>query len=124
MNNVIKRELEKIHASLPPYTDETTHIFIPKAAGSTTPKFEIGSQYIVKLANYILHESTNFTLSSNWNKGIVPKSETLIIYIKAFSGKMLRVCGRGIDIETNQYLSDIYDDFWLPESGVEILYKL
>lgn len=122
MNEIIKRELQKIHQPLPDYNDNTTHIIIPQKIVDTAPKFETGKSYIVKLADYILNEPPNFTLSSNWNKGIIPQSQTLIIYVKELVGKMVRVCGRGIDIGLNIYLNDIYDDLWLPDSGVEVLY--
>ena len=124
MNDVIKRELDKIRAPLPPYDDTTLEIHIAKKEELVQPKFEKTKSYIVKLADYILNEPPNFTLSANWNKGVIPTSEHLVIYIKEVAGKMLRVCARGYDANSNIYLEESYQDLWLPSAGVDIIYEI
>lgn len=124
MNKIIKRELEKIHAPLPEYDDNTTHIIIPKKQTAASFELEVGNSYVVELARYILFEPPNFTLSSNWNRGVVPKSQTLTVNVLHKAGKMIKVCGRGIDLNSNAYLEDIYQELWLPVSGVKVLYQI
>lgn len=80
--------------------------------------------YIIKLAPYIVHPSDNFTLASNWNKGIVPKSEYLKCTITQIMGKMLKVDGTGYDFVTGSDLNDSYIGLWLPSAGVEIKEEL
>ena len=124
MNEVIKRELEKIHVPLPDYNDDTTHIVIPQRIVDNSPKFEVAKSYIVSLEDYIIHEPQGFTLSSNWNKGVVPVSKCMIIQVRELVGKMLKVYARGYDQSTNEYLPDMYYDLWLPQDGVNILQRL
>ena len=124
MNWVIKRELEKIRAPLPEYNDDTTLIEIQKEGNIKTFQFEEGSSYVIKLADYILNEPPNFTLSSNWNKGVIPRSKYLIVEVTKLMGKMLQVNGSGYDIDDGVLKSDTYMGLWLPCGGVEMIDKL
>lgn len=124
MNSVIKRELEKIHAPLPEYDDNTIEIHIPQKQVTNEPLFEVGKSYQVQLADYILNEPPNFTLSSNWNKGVVPKSQFMLMQVRELTGKMLKVYARGYDVNTDACLEDMYYDFWLPLGGVTKLKEI
>lgn len=123
MNNVIKRELEKVHAPLPQYDDNTTHIHIDKKV-EAGPMFLVNKSYLVEIADYIINEPSNFTLSSNWNKGVIPKSKHLLIHIKEQVGKMLKVMARDYELSTEQCLEGIYFDLWLPLDGVTKIREL
>lgn len=121
MNETIKRELDKILAPLPDYDDNTTHIHIEKKVEAQPIQLIVGQSYIARLADYILDEPPNFTLSANWNKGVVPKSAVMLIQIREIAGKMLKVHARGYDDVNQQYLEDMYYDLWLPSAGVTII---
>lgn len=123
MNNVIKRELEKIKAPLPEYDDNTTLIHIGMKK-DPEPVFYVNKSYLVELQDYIVNEPPNFTLSSNWNKGVVPKSKYMLIHIKEQAGKMLKVLARDYDIKTEECLEGIYFDLWLPLGGVTKIKEL
>lgn len=121
MNETIKRELDKILAPLPDYDDNTTHIHIEKKVEPQSIQLVVGQSYIAQLADYILNEPPNFTLSANWNKGVVPKSAVMLVQIREIAGKMLKVHARGYDDVNQQYLEDMYYDLWLPSAGITII---
>lgn len=123
MNSVIKRELDKVRVSLPEYDDDTTHLYIPKKE-LLEATFQTGKSYLVKIEDYVVNEPPNFTLSSNWNKGVKPKSHHLLIHIIDISGKMLKVMARDFDIETQTCLEGIYNDLWLPLSALNKINEL
>ena len=83
--------------------------------------FQVGKLYRIKLENYILHEPPNFTLSTNWNKGIVPASEILDARVINVQGKMIQVNAVGFDVNTNTQKTDTYSYLWLPKKSVTIL---
>ena len=127
MNPVIKRELEKVRAPLPEYDDNTTLITILRKSAepnAQVPQLVENHCYIVELESYILNEPPNFTLSANWNKGIIPKSKYLQIEVSKVMGKMVQVNGCGYDIVTNQSLMDGYIGLWLPALGVKVVTEI
>lgn len=124
MNPVIKRELEKVRAPLPEYDDNTTLITILRKSvepGAQVPQLIENHCYIIELESYILDEPPNFTLSSNWNRGIIPKSKHLQIEVSKVMGKMTQVNGSGYDIMNEQPLTDGYIGLWLPVLGIKII---
>lgn len=126
MNNIIKKELAKCKNILPEYDENTTYIFIPRQ--STEIKKEIVLQrdfyYIIRLAKYILYPPENFTLDSNWNHGIHPKSEYMIVTPIKFVGKMIQFDGCGYDYYNNKNLDDVYNGLWLPQGGIEVIEEI
>ena len=124
MNNIIKRELEKCRCNLPQYDDSTTKMFIPKNGGkveSEPIEFKVGENFIIRLAKYILYPPENFTLDSNWNKGVHPKSEYMLVTPIKFVGKMIQFDGCGYDYSNDKALDDLYSGLWLPSKGIEIV---
>lgn len=126
MNNIIKKELDKCKKILPEYDENTTYIFIPRQ--STEIKKEIVLQrdfyYIIRLAKYILYPPENFTLDSNWNHGIHPKSEYMIVTPIKFVGKMIQFDGCGYDYYNDKNLDDVYNGLWLPQGGIEVIEEI
>ena len=124
MNNIIKQELEKCKDILPEFDDNTTYILIPKNNNQQENKnieLEIGKYYTIQLAKYILYPPENFTLDSNWNNGIHPQSEYMLVTPIKFVGKMIQVDGCGYDFYNHKTLDDVYNGLWLPRGGIEIL---
>lgn len=120
MNPTIKRELEKIRAPID-YDDNTTHIHIPKKEEAPKgPGWEIGRYYLLELEDYILHEPPNFTLSANWNKGIVPKDKIVRGQLIQTMGSMLQFNAAGYDALTDQLTQNYYIGLWVPNAGVKI----
>lgn len=126
INSIIKKELDKCKNILPEYDENTTYIFIPRQ--STEIKKEIVLQrdfyYIIKLAKYILYPPENFTLDSNWNHGIHPKSEYMIVTPIKFVGKMIQFDGCGYDYYNDKNLDDVYNGLWLPQGGIEVIEEI
>lgn len=124
MNNIIKKELDKCKNILPEYDENTTHIFIHKQNTDTqnlSISLNLDNYYIIKLARYILYQPENFTLDSNWNNGVHPKSEYMLVTPIKFIGKMVQFDGCGYDYSNNLPLEDVYSGLWLPSKGFEII---
>lgn len=123
MNDVVKRELEKVRATLPEYDDNTSVITIPKRTSVEDP-YAKGLCCVLQLAPYIMKEPPNFSLSSNWNKGVIPSSEYLKVEIVDVYGNMIKVDGIGYDYTTKTDKQDTYLALWLPKQGTSIVEKL
>lgn len=124
MNPVIERELEKIRAPLPEFTDDTKVIRILKYNPEPTLSLEVGKMYLVGLPDYIVNEPPNYTLSANWNKGIVPKSSCLAVAVIQIFGKMVQVNARGYDYVTKLSLDDVYSGLWLPIESITVISEI
>lgn len=127
MNNTIKQQLDKITAPLPSYDDNTTFIAIPKATIEelrANPQFEINKCYLVELADYILDEPPNFTLSANWNNGVKPRNKHLKIAVNKTMGTMLQVNGFGFDYINQLDTADVYMGLWLPIQGISLISEI
>lgn len=125
MNPVIKRELGKVKVPLPEYDDSTTLITILRASPSAQPKqLELQHCYLLELADYLINEPPNFTLSANWNKGIKPKTKHLKIVVTRVMGSMFQLDGCGYDIVSQTDTMDSYIGLWLPLASVGIIEEL
>ena len=126
MNKFIKAELAKVNntVKLPYYDDNTLELVIPKREEEQKIGLEVNNYYLIELADYILNPPPNFTLASNWNRGVNPTSKFLKIFVNQIMGKMVRVDGCGFDISAQKDLSDIYSGLWLPEASIVIHQKL
>ena len=126
MNKIIKEQLNKCNIELPEYTEDTTHLFIIKKSNNTTQNeivLEKDNYYIIEIARFILYPSDNFTLDSNWNKGIRTKSKYMLVTPIKFIGKMICFDGCGYDLQNNESLDDVYNEYWLPSKGFKIVKK-
>lgn len=120
MNKIIKNELEKVRATLPSYDDNTTSIFIPKKE-TISIDIKVNHLYRIMIEDYIINEPSNFTLSSNWNKGIKPTSKYLDVQITQVQGNMIQIDGCGIDMKTGTQQSDSYVGLWLPRKSITVI---
>ena len=122
MNPIVKRELEKVRAQLPEYDDSTTLIRIPRGEALPDDKpLEVGGIYLIEIADYVLNEPPNFTLSANWNRGVVPVSNQLSVQVKKTAGKMVQLDATGYDPDLRRLKEDFYQDLWLPTASITIL---
>lgn len=118
MNKIIEKELEKIKVQLPEYSNSATKFFIPKSCENDIC---INHTYLIKLKNYIVSEPEGFTLSTNWNNGIKPKTNYLkATYLKNI-GKMYQFYCCEYDLNEDFTIDDIYNNLWLPKSGFDII---
>lgn len=127
MNKYIREELEKIKAPMSSYDDKTTVIQIEKRKSvSTSSSFTIGTKYRISVEDYILNEPPNFTLSANWNRGIVPTSRYFEGTVVNIQGNMIQFNLVGFDIDSNTEKDDKYVGLWLPKKSITVLgeYKL
>lgn len=124
MNNIIKAQLERCSvADIPPINDDLQHFVVKKKVRLTASDLQVNHYYILELADYILNEPEGFTLSSNWNKGVVPKSKHLKCCITKRMGKMVFVEGIGFDLDTKTDNSDSFNG-WLPAAGIKVIGEL
>lgn len=125
MNQLIFNELNNIKTTvLPEYDLNTTRIHIVKQTktniANKDERLIIGKSYIILIADYIINEPDNFTLSANWNKGTKPPNVYMNIYVTNIIGKMIQVNGYSYDIINNINLADSWQG-WLPEKAIKII---
>ena len=120
MNKFIEKELDKCKiANIPEYDKDTTHLIITKKIPIS---LESNKYYLIELENYIIHPSDNFTLSTNWNKGIIPKSKYIVGTPINKIGKMICFDCCCYDIDNQCFITEEkYNELWLPEKGFTIL---
>lgn len=124
MNKYIKRELEKIRAKSSDYDDSTEviHFYISDTPSPTSDQqFIIGTRYRIQVENYIVNEPKTFTLSSNWNNGVVPISRVMEGVVIRVQGNMIQWNLQGFDNEAQVLKSDTYTGLWLPRKSITIL---
>lgn len=113
MNKFIEQQLKKCRANLPDWNCTTTKLVIPMNGSKVSEQKDlvVGNRYKIKLANYIVNEPPNFTLSANWNKGTKPPEVEMIISITKIMGKMVQVSGMGVNLNFKW-------SGWLPKKGI------
>lgn len=121
MNKFIKEQLQKIRVPMSEWNEDTEVIHFYSTTTISQVDFQVGKLYRIKLENYILHEPPNFTLSTNWNKGVIPTSEILDARVINVQGKMIQVNAVGFNVNTNTQKTDTYSYLWLPKKSVTIL---
>lgn len=136
MNNLILDQLNMLksynyiiddNAEIINFTDNMQSVKFIKninATYSISNTLEVEKNYIVELANYIVNEPDGFTLSTQWNAGVVPKSNILKLTVLEIRGKMCRIRGIGYDLLHNKNLDDSYNNLWLPIKSIKILNTL
>lgn len=125
MNELVFKELNNVKTTLlPEYDLTTTYIHISKQnkidAANNNQRIAIGRSYIILIADYIINEPDNFTLSTNWNKGTKPPSLYMNIYVTNIIGKMIQINGYAYDITNNVNLKDSWQG-WVPEKAIKII---
>lgn len=124
MNKIIKRELEKVRINLE-YNNDTTEIFIPKGNNQTiTVDLKVNHNYNIYVEDYILNEPPNFTLSTNWNGGVVPTSKYMNACVTQVLGKMIRVDACGYDPIKKITKPDSYVGLWLPSQSIHVIKEI
>ena len=73
-----------------------------------------GKEYIILLNESITKPTSNSTLASNWNKGIIPKHNRYIIEVLDNQAKMIKINGVAVDDPTDNFLG------WVPYDGFDI----
>lgn len=125
MNKIILRELEKIKANMSSYDDSTTLIHIDKrednSKTSDSVTLKIGTKYRFMVQDYILKEPQNFSLSSNWNNGVIPVSKYMEGTVTNIQGNMIQFNSVGFDVNTNTEKEDRYLGLWLPRKSITVL---
>lgn len=120
INPIIKEQLDSLSGVDITQTSEYEYDISPK----TKQTVELSGYYIIALKSYITNPPDNFTLSDNWNRGIIPKSKYIKCFVKQILGKMIKIDGNGFDMNNKIDLQDYYSDIWLPQEGFEIICKL
>lgn len=122
MNWIIKEQLEKVRAQMSEYNNDSTLIHIYKSDTDVPANdFIVGKTYRILIADYIINEPENFTLSSNWNKGVIPTSKCLNALVTKIAGNMIQFNCVGFNQDLNQIKEDTYIGLWLPKKAITIL---
>ena len=124
MNPIIKKQLEKCKvANIPDFTEDTRIIHIPKGSLLNVTQYQVGKCYVVELADYVVNPPEGYTLSSNWNKGTVPKYKYYKCEIVKIVGKMICILGCGFDHVHQVDTNDLWEG-WVPQDGIKLLQEL
>lgn len=75
---------------------------------------EVNHFYKIEIANYIINEPPNFTLSVNWNRGTKPPETVLNAEVEQLNGKMVKLLCVGTT-------TGIQWEGWIPQKAIEIL---
>lgn len=123
MNKIVQRELEKIRANID-YNDNTTYIYIPKSGQLSSVDLQVDHNYNIYVEDYILKEPSNFSLSTNWNNGVVPISKYMNICVLQRLSNMVQVDACGYDVISQRTKSDSYMGLWLPVESIHIIKEI
>lgn len=124
MNQFVKEQLQKCKvASLPPYSDDTMTMTIPRANKPYSGSVLKDHCYLLRLEPYILNPPEGFSLHDNWNKGIKPTHEFIKAEVCEVMGKMIKVNSVGFDYKTQTDTDDIWEG-WLPSKSIKIVSEL
>lgn len=120
MSDYIEKQLDMCtYADLSNYDEKTNSYFIKKYSKL---KFDLGSSYLVQIANEIYNQP-NSIYAINWNNGGYPKSKYMKIYITKVTGKMVYINGRDYDCENKLDLDSLWSG-WIPIDGMKQIEKL
>lgn len=118
MNQIIKKQLEKVKvADLSNYNEETRTFSIPKY--NRTRIIE-GNSYIIKLDPALVKPNPGDTFHVNWNKGVLPLSDCMIVEVGKVNGKMIYVFGLNYDLESDTTTTGVWTG-WLPIEMISII---
>ena len=124
MNKLIEKELRKcVYAQVPYFDDNTTTLVIEKTGIHKKLEARVGAYFQIEIEDLILNPGEGNTLSSNWNKGTVPPCKHMNICCIQVMGKMFKVDGVGVNIETGDTL-DCFWTGWLPQTSVKFLKEI
>lgn len=121
INPLIKTQLNNCRSANIPVIDEETYVIhIPRNSDQVVSQYQIGTCYLIELADYIIHPSPEFTLAENWNQGRVPTFKHYKAVVTGVQGKMLKFLGSGYDIMNDQDTTTVWEG-WVPQKGIKIL---
>lgn len=124
MNKIVEDQLKKVKiCKLPEYDESTLELHIPKQSSNIQCSVEENHCYILQLERYIIDPPPNFTLHSNWNKGIPPKHEIVKAEISKIMGKMIKINSVGYDMKNNIDTNDLWEG-WVPLKGIKVLKEI
>ena len=118
MRDSIIKQLEKVTACEINFNIDDRVINIKKTIKITGGALKVGSSYIIELNDSVIHPSSNSTLASNWNKGVVPEYSTYVVEIEENKAKMIKVNGVALDNTKSQFCG------WLPYDSFAVIQKV
>lgn len=120
MNNIIKRELNKITEVNIQFDDNTTSIKIPKKG---VMRVEEDHMYIIKLSDYMINPPMDSALVTNWNNNTYPTFRYYKVDVQKIMSDMVKITGMAYDYDTKCDIDNMWIG-WIPNSEFEILEKL
>ena len=124
MNQFVKEQLQKCKvANLPPYSDDTLSMVIPRVTAPHNAPLVKDHCYLLQLEPYILNPPEGFSLHDNWNKGVKPVCEFVKAEVCEVMGKMVKINSVGFDYKTQTDTCDMWEG-WLPIKSIKIVSEL
>lgn len=122
MNNIIKKQLEKVTATNIEFNDDTISIYIPKTTSYNLTSLKKDNCYLIELDDSLLNPSSNSTLASNWNAGRIPEYKYYNAEINSILNKMVQVTAVPVINGEAIYIKQFYG--WLPFDQIKIIKQL
>lgn len=120
MNKFVKQQLLKCtQAIIPAFDDTTTNILISRYDKADL-SIMLNHWYILELADYVINEPPNFTLSSNWNNGTKPKHKYNKAEVIQIMGKMVKINCIGYNMQEDKNIPDVWEG-WVPEKAIKLI---
>lgn len=83
----------------------------------------LNGYYLIKLADYVINEPENFSLSYDWNQGTKPTTHYNKVQVNQLRGKMVNLTCVGYDYENQKDLNNVWTG-WVPFKSITILTQL
>lgn len=124
MNKLIQEQLYKCKvANIPEFNENDTTITINKGSKVVVTEYQLHKCYLIEIADFILHPDSESVLADNWNGGTVPTYKRYFAEVAQLMGKMVKICGCGVDPQTGLSTNDIWEG-WIPQSGIKLIKEL
>ena len=122
MNNKFDKEIEKLYGIVE-QIDDTTYI-VKKEKATEKISFERGKYYLIRIDGSDTSRNLLKITATNWNAGREIESDYLKCEYLESLGNMIKINGSGYSPSTDTDKSDIYLNYWIDSSVVEIVKEL
>lgn len=120
--NKFDKEMEKLYG-IAEKVDDTTFI-VRKEVPKNKLWFEKGHLYIVRIDSSDVSTNLLITTATNWNSGRYMKSNYLKCECVGELGNMIKLNGRGYEPNTDTDTDDVYLNYWIDKSVIEVIKEI
>ena len=116
------KEIEKLYGIAEKIGDNT--YLVKKETEKNKIEFEKGHLYLIRVDSSDTSKNLLQTTAVNWNSGRLMISNYLKCEYVGYLGNMVKINGVGYDPSTDTDTNDVYLDYWLDKSVIEIIREI